>query len=184
MEQVNILFFILSTFFGINDSKIAAEKTTVTINPQSKTITIVQENLFAIVTNEAQNNALVMDFDSILKKTSNNLAWSNEMEKYTNTSCEFYETDRNLLNAKIIFNYENPKDLKSLGVYFTEEKKYAINHIPNDNLSTKDGMLNGNYWYFETDKPFAFSFSPFKEIPEAYKKFKKSLYPIWINIKK
>ena len=54
MEVIKIAFFVLGVFFGEN-SRIGAEKTTVTINPNKQTITIVQENIFALIANEADS---------------------------------------------------------------------------------------------------------------------------------
>ncbi len=51
MEQIKILFFIAGAFFGVDQSRIIAENTIVTIDSEEKTITILQEKLNTILEN-------------------------------------------------------------------------------------------------------------------------------------
>jgi len=43
MEELKIMFFVLDSFFGMKDGRIAAEKTTMTVNPLHRKVTIIQE---------------------------------------------------------------------------------------------------------------------------------------------
>ena len=47
------MFFVLGSFFGMKDGRIAAEKTTVTVNPLHREVTIIQENLIAVIQSES-----------------------------------------------------------------------------------------------------------------------------------
>ncbi len=49
MELTKIIFFIIGSFFGIENSRVLADKTTVTINPEEKTIVILQEHIVSLI---------------------------------------------------------------------------------------------------------------------------------------
>ncbi len=51
MELTKIIFFIIGSFFGVENSSVLAEKTTITINPEEKTIVILQEHIVSLIRN-------------------------------------------------------------------------------------------------------------------------------------
>eukprot|EP01090_Pellita_catalonica_P005516 TRINITY_DN1557_c0_g1_i6.p1 TRINITY_DN1557_c0_g1~~TRINITY_DN1557_c0_g1_i6.p1 ORF type:complete len:103 (-),score=4.13 TRINITY_DN1557_c0_g1_i6:35-343(-) len=90
MEVIKIAFFVLGVFFGEN-SRIGAEKTTVTINPNKQTITIVQENIFALIANEADSMQVSTELEKVIARN-----WRKEIETYPSKSCTFHVTDKGL----------------------------------------------------------------------------------------
>lgn len=60
MEQIKILFFALASFFGIEDGRIASEKTTITVYPQNKEVEIIQEGLFTVIQTQ-KDSTLVLE---------------------------------------------------------------------------------------------------------------------------
>ncbi|MDE1208261.1 hypothetical protein [Tenacibaculum larymnensis] len=179
MEVIKIAFFVLGVFFGEN-SRIGAEKTTVTINPNEQTIIIVQENIFALIANESDS----MQVSSELKKvvTRN---WRKEIESYPSKSCTLYVTDEGSLNAKITLKYPSEHVLRDFALDFNKEaKEFSLINIPDWNVETEDGVLKGNYWRFSADNSFTFVVTPFKNMPDRFKSVKRSLLPIWESEKK
>ena len=51
MELTKIIFFIIGSFFGVENSRVILEKTTITINPEEKTIAILQEHIVSLIRN-------------------------------------------------------------------------------------------------------------------------------------
>ena len=51
MELTKIIFFIIDSFFGVENSRVLVEKTTITINPEEKTIAILQEHIVSLIRN-------------------------------------------------------------------------------------------------------------------------------------
>lgn len=181
MEIIKIIFFAIGTFFGIENSQIAAEKTTVTINPIAHTIVVVQEQLFSITKTKEDSLRVSEELLVMIKDTND---WRPELKSYASKSYEFYESKTGYLNAKISLTYGNDADLKPYAIDLLEDKTYSIINIPRWDLRTNGGKINGNYWHFDADTIFEFTVTPFKEIPAEYKIHKKSLLPIWKAVKK
>ncbi|MGG6231844.1 hypothetical protein [Tenacibaculum sp. SDUM215027] len=174
MEVIKIVFFVLGVFFGEN-SRIGAEKTTVTVNPKEQTVTIVQENIFALIVKEGDSLQVSSELKKVIARN-----WRKEIEGYPSKSCTFYVTDDSNLNAKIILNYPSEKDLKDFALDFNHEtKEFSLINIPDWNVETEDGALKGNYWRFRADNSFTFVVTPFKNMPDKFKNAKRSLTPIW-----
>ncbi|MDX8554621.1 hypothetical protein MK851_13440 [Tenacibaculum sp. 1B UA] len=174
MEVIKIVFFVLGVFFGEN-SRIGAEKTTVTVNPKEQTVTIVQENIFALIVKEGDSLQVSSELKKIIARN-----WRKEIETYPSKSCTFYVTDNDNLNAKIILNYPSEKELKDFALDFNQEtKEFSLINIPDWNVETEDGALKGNYWRFNADDNFTFVVTPFKNMPDKFKSAKRSLTSIW-----
>jgi len=174
MEKIKIVFFILGSFFGIENSRIISEKVKVTIEPNRKTITIIQENLFSILKSEKDSLAIDIEIDEINEKN-----WLTELKAYSLKSFEFYADKNNILNAKIILHYTNFRDLKTYAIDVNQQGNYSIINIPEWNLKTNGGTLDGNYWNFDASKPFSFTLEVAKNIPSEYKVYKSSIHSIW-----
>ena len=174
MEVIKIAFFVLGVFFGEN-SRIGAEKTTVTVNPKEQKVTIVQENIFALIVKEGDSLQVSSELKKIIARN-----WRKEIETYPSKSCTFYVTDNGNLNAKIILNYPSEKELKDFALDFNQEtKEFSLINIPDWNVETEDGALKGNYWRFSADDSFTFVVTPFKNMPDKFKSVKRNLKPIW-----
>lgn len=174
MEVIKIVFFVLGVFFGEN-SRIGAEKTSVTVNPKEQIVTIVQENIFALIVKEEDSIQVSSELKKIVARN-----WRKEIEPYPSKSCTFYATGDGNLNAKIILNYPSEKELKDFALDFNEEtNRFSLINIPNWNVETEDGTLKGNYWKFRADDSFTFVVTPFKNMPKKFKNAKRNLRPIW-----
>ncbi|MEN8816399.1 MAG: hypothetical protein ABF274_05945 [Nonlabens sp.] len=115
MVEIKILFFALLSFFGIEDGRIAANKTTITIQPDSK---------------QESDNDLIMERWNRLLVSQTNLIWSKELESFTNKTLRLDSIDGNI-RPHITMNYSSEKDLRSMGIWYNEDDKvFSINHIP------------------------------------------------------
>ncbi|WP_028892593.1 hypothetical protein [Tenacibaculum sp. 47A_GOM-205m] len=174
MEVIKIAFFVLGVFFGEN-SRIGAEKTTVTINPKEQTITIVQENIFALIANEADTMQVSSELKKVVARN-----WRKEIESYPSKSCTLYVSDKGSLNAKITLKYPSENVLRDFALDFNKEtKEFSLINIPDWNVETEDGAFKENYWRFSADNSFTFVVTPFKNMPERFKSVKRNLLPIW-----
>lgn len=173
MEVIKIVFFVLGVFFG-EDSRIGAEKTTVTVNSKEKEIVIVQEGLFALIKNEQDSVQVNSELEKIIARN-----WRKEIKSYPSKSCTFHTTKEGNLNATIILNYSSVKDLKDFALEFNEEtNEFSLINIPNWNIETKKGELNGNYWKFKANDKFTFVVTPFKNMSEQLISAKRNFRPI------
>ncbi|WP_438968990.1 hypothetical protein [Nonlabens sp.] len=115
MVEIKILFFALLSFFGIEDGRIAANKTTITIQPDSK---------------QESDNDLIMERWNRLLVSQTNLIWSKELESFTNKTLRLDSIDGNI-RPYITMNYSSEKDLRPMGIWYNEDDKvFSINHIP------------------------------------------------------
>ncbi|NRD22893.1 hypothetical protein HNV10_06550 [Winogradskyella litoriviva] len=181
MQEIKILFFIVGSFFGVNESQIISEKTTVTINPTEKTIFIVHENLISIVQKESDSITLTAE---LLKISKADAKWDSEFIGYSNTEKEFYLSEENeTLNSKLKLTYSKIEDLVAFGIDVNKNGEFSMTNFPKYHITTTDGTLNDRYWNFKADQPFTFTIEPLIDMPEHYKTLVKSLFPIWKTIK-
>ena len=181
MEEIKILFFIVGAFFGVNQSQIVAEKSTVTINPEEKTILILQENLISVVQKESDSISLTAE---LLKISDLETQWTSEFDTYSKKEKEFYTSEENkALNLKLTLTYSKNEDLAAYGIYLNKDGEFSMTNFPKYHMSTTDGILNDRYWNFKADQPFTFTLEPLTDLPEKYNAFIKSLFPIWKTIK-
>ncbi|GHC57295.1 hypothetical protein [Ulvibacter litoralis] len=175
MEQIKILFYVLGSFFGTENAQIASDSTTVTIYPEKQQIEIVQEGLFTMI-QPSQDTAIVMkQWDDISHWKERGGSWAKELDSLTNKSFNI-KTVHQKIQPNITLTYSNESELRPLGIWYNEEKKeFSINYIPQQNVKTESGVVEGNYWVFKADRPFSFSLEPFVEIPEEYLDFKLTL---------
>ena len=103
MELIKIIFFALGTFFGTENSRIAAEKTIVTIDNSEMTMTIDQKHLISVI--KTKEDSLIVTKELALLVNNKN-AWTPELDKFSTKKHEFYQTENGNLNAKItlVFN--------------------------------------------------------------------------------
>lgn len=186
MEVIKIIFFVLGSFFGMENSYIIADKTHVTVDPDKRIITIAQENLFTIIRDKRDSikitNELYRIGNPAAKETRHE--WIEEFASYEFKTLDMIsDHEQEKLNANIKLKYNTKEQLKDFAIeYITEENSYAIINIPEWNIETTTGVLKGNFWYFKDE--ISFSLSPAKTMLDEYKKHKKGLYTYWEKIKK
>ncbi|MFK7834294.1 MAG: hypothetical protein AB8B52_13555 [Winogradskyella sp.] len=181
MEQIKILFFVIGTFFGVEQSRIVAEKTTVTVNPASKTITVLQENLMGIIQAESDSLEIQKELKQLI---SPNQPWSAEFENYTKKEKLFFSSeDDHTLNSTLTLTYSDAKDLKVFGIEVNKEGLFSMTNFPKSHIKSTDGTLGERYWTFKADQPFSFTEAPLTDMPEAYEKLLKGLLPFWKALK-
>lgn len=176
MEEINILFYVLGSFFGLTDNRIAADKTTVILYPKSQEIEIIQENLFTIIQSSKDTAYVVNQWETIIDEKNNE--WTQELNGFGNKSLKIDTTNDQII-THIRFSYTDENDLRLFGIWYNSEKnQFSINHIPNETIKSKDGSLNGNYWIFKDKSTFSFTLEPFLQLAENYKRNKVKLEKI------
>lgn len=172
MEQIKILFFVIGSFFGMEDARIAADKTTVTIDPISRQIEIIQEDLFAVIQSESDTTLVMQQWKFINQPNVPKEAWAKDLDSLSLNDFSLKSSEKSI-RPHMIFNYNKPSDLRVMGVWYDAAKnQFSINEIPRQNIKTKQGELAGNYWIFDDASPFSFTLEPFKDIPQEYQKQK------------
>lgn len=169
MEPIKIFFFALASFFGVENQRILADKTFVTVYPKKNQIEIVQKNIFALV--PTANDLLLAkeEWSNVYNYTQNGKKWSDELAYFSDKKIEF-STDKKGRIAKITLTYTHPNDMAVMGIWYNEdEKQFAMNYIPEQKLKTKDGKKNDIFWNFEGNKDFSFTLEPFRAIPKNKK---------------
>ncbi|WP_417885836.1 hypothetical protein [Zunongwangia sp.] len=175
MVEIRVLFFLLASFFGIENGQILSEKATVTINPDSKEIEIVQEDLFSIYQSDENSEVVLSEWNKLQFSEKTNTGLRKEMNAFTIESFNL-ETKKGNIQPHLKLKYSNQDDLKILGIWYNSPKnQFSINNISKDNISSKTGKLVGNYWIFNADKSFSFTLQPFLQLPEAYQEFKQPI---------
>lgn len=182
MEQITILFFALTSFFGIQNNIIAADKTTVTIHPQNQQIEIIQEDLFAIIRSDTDLTLAREQWAGVSAMTACNATWAQASDGF-NTKTLSLTSPYNQIQPQLTLTYSDEQELRAMGVWYDAKKnQFSVNHVPRDNLQTEDGKLVGNYWVFDGDKTFSFTLEPFKQMPEKHQKFKQPLSQVLAEI--
>ncbi len=174
MVEIKVAFYVLGALFGIKNSRIAAEKTLVTVDPIAKTIVIVEEDLFTVIQEENDSVLVSEEFLKIQKRD-----WIPEIQGYDEKSVEFYTDENNLLNAKVVLKYNTFEDLSTYALGVAPNGDYSLIQVPNWNVESIDGQLNDMYWNFDASKPFSFTMEAYKDMPEKYRADKVSLTAIW-----
>ncbi|MDN3593785.1 hypothetical protein [Zunongwangia endophytica] len=178
MEEIKILFFILASFFGREDGRIAAEKTTVTINPEKKTIEIIQEDLFAVIQSQEDSITVLRQWEELISYQENTPKWSKELATLPSKKFDL-KSIKNEIQPHLILNYSQEEDLRPLGIWYNKEKnQFTINNILKDYIKTDDGKLEGNYWVFEGNRTFSFTIEPFLDTHSSYENYKMPLKDI------
>lgn len=184
MEQIKMIFYALVSFFAIEDGRIGADKTTVTVSPEKQEITIIQEALFTVIESKQDSVFVIKQWESLVHKKENKMLWTKEMDCFSNKKITFVKV-ANAYQPHLSFNYKEEKDLWALGIRYNADKnQFSINEIPQYNIKTEQGTLEGNYWVFQGDSTFVFTMEPFLQMPERYQQYKKPLEALFIENKK
>jgi len=183
MEQIKIIFFLLTSFFGMEDGRIAADKTTITIYPKNQKIEIIQENLFTVIQSEKDTTLVLEQWDKLLSWKEKKISWAKELDSFPVKNLTLRPIKKTI-QPHLILTYSNEKDLRMMGIWYNPEKnQFSINHDPQENIKTKNGKLVGNYWVFNGDSTFSFTIEPFLQMPEKLKKLKTPIREILMKNK-
>lgn len=184
MEQIQVIVYALLSFFGVENGRVGAEITTVTINSQTKIVEIIQEDLFTVIRSEEDKTLVLKQLEVVRKWEKGNDTWIKDLNSFPEkTFTLLSEVDS--IAPRITLKYEDEKDLRNLGIWYNATKnEFSINHIPRDNLKTTDGKLVGNYWVFSGKENFSYRLEPFVKMPEKFKEFKMPLSELLPDIDK
>jgi len=175
MEQIKIIFFALASFFGIENGMIFSEITTVSVYPANKEIQIIHDKLFVIIQSESDSNLVLKQWDECLNRTKSDTQWAQELHSFPIKRLEV-KSKGDTIQTILSLSYEKESDLRNLGIWYnTDTNQFSINHIPQESITTNDGNLDGNYWYFDGDNAFMFTIEPFMQVPDQYLKLKVPL---------
>ena len=170
MVHIEILLFVLGSFFGLEDARIAAEKTNVSLFPETQVIEIVHEGLFAIIQSEDDVPIVLGQWEDLLNWEEREMTWADNLNVFPVKTLTFESIDTNP-QLKLQFRYSDKKDLQALGIEYNAEKhQFFIDHIQQMNLKTDDGFLEGSYWVFDADNKFSYSLNPFQDMPKEMQK--------------
>jgi len=182
MNEIKLLFFVLGTFFGIEDGRIAANKTTVRIYPQEQEVEIVQENLFALMQSEKDETIVLEQWDSIYNWQENKTPWVKALNDFPVKDLKFTpvkmttETHQVLIRPDLTLKYNHENDLSCMGIWFNAEKnEFYLNQIPEYNIKSENGKLEGNYWVFSASDDISFTMEPFLNRSDAFQDLKVPL---------
>ncbi|MEP5131884.1 hypothetical protein, partial [Nonlabens ulvanivorans] len=104
MEQINIIFFAILSFFNVENGRIAATKTTVTVDTFRKTVLIEQENLFSIIKNESEANVVVDQWNHFITMMDKDIIWSEDLKSFTDKKVIINTVEEGIL-PKITLSY-------------------------------------------------------------------------------
>ncbi|MBC3847043.1 hypothetical protein H8K90_11675 [Winogradskyella echinorum] len=181
MELIKILFFVIGSFFGVEQSQIFSEKTTVTINPTEKTIIVFNENILSLIKTKEDSLKVNNELKAISQSKQK---WSKEFKNYSKKEQIFsISNDGETLNSKISLTYNNHADLKAFGIDINKKGQFSMMNFPKHHIKSADGTLGERYWNFDTTKTFTFTLEALTDIPEEFKVHIKSLLPYWKNMK-
>lgn len=170
MEEIFVIFYVLTSFFGIQDATLVAEKTMVSVNPVQKEITITQENLCAFIQTPADRLKAAEQWENIKNWKEQDVPWANELAPFTVKNLSIKKTGDND-QPQLVMRYNSEKDLRALGIWYNANKQqFAINFVPQQHIETTDGVLEDQYWRFHGGASFSFTIEPFLELPDEQKK--------------
>ena len=162
----------------MEDGRIAANITTVTIHPKERQVEIIQEGLFTVIQSEKDTTLVLAQWDQLYNWKERNISWDKELDSFPVKSLTF-QTIKDTIQPLIRLSYSSEKDLRVLGIWYNKEKnQYSVNHVTKHNVKTTDGALVGNYWVFNGEHSFSFSMEPFLQLPEQYQKLKQPLHDL------
>lgn len=172
MEFIKIIFFAVLSFFHNEEGLILADKATVTIHPKTRQIEIIQDGLFTIIETDEDKILVLKQWEKLLLWEENKLVWTRELDSFPIKN--FYiSPSKDKIQTHFILKYSVEKDLSAMGIWYDAEKnQFSINQIPQYNIKTESGKLEGNYWYFQGDDSFSFTIQSFLDMPEKYRNLK------------
>lgn len=156
MNEIKIFFIIIGTFFMREQPSLVAEKATVHIDPATKTVQIVQNNV--ISTTDITDVSKTEEF---LKLKNKELNWVKALDSLKDKSYELVE-EQGSVSIKLRFTYSDPKDLEVLTITHNNGEFAVFNE---ENLEVIEGNPTDKapYLMFKDNAVFSFTVSIFKE---------------------
>lgn len=178
MDPINIYIYALASIIGMESMSIVSQKASISINPVEQTFEIHQEDLFTIIMTAEDSLAVADEFRGIADfrpNTENKTIDGLIVEKI-----ELSKKDEQL-HATVKGRYTDPKVLAEAGIHLdtTSVAEFSLINIPEWNIHSSDAVLRGNYWVWPANKPVTILMEPFNDIPEKYRKHRRSILPYW-----
>lgn len=177
MHEIKILFFALESFFGMDGGRIVADKTTIHIYPKEQEIEIIQEGLSAFIQSENDEKIVLEEWDKIYNWKEKGTAWAKELDNFISKDFKLTpvkmttQTYLVLIRPVLRLKYSQEEDLASMGIWFDADKnEFSLNNIPEYNIQSDYGKLEGNYWVFSADDQIIFTIEPFLTMADEPKK--------------
>ncbi|MGV3762938.1 hypothetical protein [Parapedobacter sp.] len=171
MVEIEILFYVLKSFFGFDDGRIVADKTTIHIYPQEQRLEIIQTDLFAVIQSEEDTNIVLAEWDTLLHWKEKDISWAEGLDGFS-MKCLILRPTEKTIESHLILGYSNEKDLRAMGIWYDRGKgQFSINHNPANHIQTESGKLVGNYWVFDSNGRISFTIEPFLRKSGNYQKF-------------
>ncbi|HBY67653.1 MAG TPA: hypothetical protein DEG69_07815, partial [Flavobacteriaceae bacterium] len=117
MEHIAIIFYALSSFFGIEDGLIAAEKTEVTIYPKVQQIEIRQEGMFTIIQSKKDSTLVLEQWDKIFNWVERGTNFAKELNNFPVKKLTI-TSSKSGFSPYLTFSYLNEKDLRTMGIWY------------------------------------------------------------------
>lgn len=116
MIEIKLLFFILGSFFMLEQPNLFAEKVKVYLDPVKKEVRIEQ---YGLLSSEIESD--IAKTEEYRKIKNNQVNWVKETDSFTNKRVEWHLSDK---EPKVVihFNYTNPADLEAMGIYAKDDE--------------------------------------------------------------
>ena len=116
MIEIKLLFFILGSFFLLEQPNLFAEKVKVYLDPVKKEVRIEQ---YGLLSSEIESD--IAKTEEYRKIKNNQVNWVKETDSFTNKRVEWHLSDK---EPKLVihFNYSNPADLEAMGIYAKDDE--------------------------------------------------------------
>ncbi|MCH7397012.1 hypothetical protein MM236_03390 [Belliella sp. DSM 107340] len=186
MIEIRIIFFILGTFFGIDNSNILSESVQVEIDPESKTVIVYHKGLYTFIKDEEEIIIVLQELEIL--RNLNQVIHTEEIQSNGQDTYDWIELelmsnkDDEKLDAKLQLKYKDDEFLESMGIsYSVKDKAYTMINFESDNIQSSVGELNGNRWYFK--EKLIFTIEPFEIEPNIEVVKKENLFQYWEKVK-
>lgn len=111
---------MLSSFFDTQNSLIAADKTTVTINPKNQQDDIIQKDLFAIIRSDADIELAKEQWAGIFVRANDDdkgTAWVQALDDFETKTLDFLASN-DQIQPQVTLTYNDETALRALGVWY------------------------------------------------------------------
>jgi len=172
MIEIKLLFFILGSFFMLEQPNLFAEKVKVYLDPVKKEVRIEQ---YGLLSSEVESDiAKTAEYGKI---KNNEVNWVKETDSFTNKRVEWHLSDK---EPKLVihFNYTNPADLEAMGIY-AKEDEVSVFEFENMKILAGKPTEEENFVTFNNKELIAFELDfpvdNFVEIQAGKKVIRKDL---------
>lgn len=149
MIEIKLFFFIIGSFFMLEQPNLCSQKVIVQIDPIQKQVRIEQQDLINLGPGETIEESL--DYQKI---HAGKVKWSEDTDAFSDKQVSWEGSGKDK-KAIITFRYQDKEDLSSMGI-FGEGNNYSM--ISMDGIQPLSGKskLEDNYLVFDGSSPFSF----------------------------